>query len=368
MKSARIALVMIVRDESRCLARCLASARQWVDEMVVLDTGSVDATPDIARSAGARVERFEWRDDFAAARNAALDSCNADWQIVLDADEWITAGGESLAALRHETAAFVGQINVASLFDASTGRIEEAPSWLPRLLPRGVRYAGRVHEQPVSDLPRRRLALRVAHDGYLDAQKAKKHGRNEKLLGLALEADPEDAYLHYQLGKDFEVRAQFEAAAPHYAQALARADGRAAWRHDLVLRTLYTLKKLTRFDAAVALADAEMPRWPDSPDFFFSLGDLFLEWAAAQPARATELVPMIESSWLRALEIGEQPQLHDTVRGRGSFLAAHNLSVLHAGLGHDAEAARWSERASLLRNVDRAASIYHAALPVQEAG
>ena len=50
---------------------------------------------------------------------------------------------------------------------------------------------------------------------------------------------------------------------------------------------------------------------------------------------------MIESSWLRAIEIGERPELQDTVRGRGSFLAAHNLAVLHASLGADAEAARW---------------------------
>ena len=364
----RIALVMIVRDEARCLARCLASARPWVDEMLVLDTGSVDATQDIARRAGARVAHFEWSADFAAARNAALALCDADWRLVLDADEWITGGGESVAALRHEAAAFVGQINVASLFDAPAGRIEEAPIWLPRLLPRGVPYAGRVHEQPVSGLPRRRLALRVAHDGYLDAQKARKEGRNEKLLGLALLADPDDASLHYQLGKDLEVRAQFEAAAPHYAHALERADGRAAWRHDLVLRLLFTLKKVGRFDEAIALADAEMPRWPDSPDFFFTLGDLLLDWAAAQPERAAELVPMIESSWLRALEIGEQPQLHDTVRGRGSFLAAHNLSVLHAGLGHDVEATRWSERAAALRDDARVASGARTASPAHVPG
>ena len=73
-----------------------------------------------------------------------------------------------------------------------------------------------------------------------------------------------------------------------------------------------------------------MPRWPDSPDFFFTLGDLLLDWAASEPARGAELLPMIESSWLRAIEIGERPELQDTVRGRGSFLAAHNLAVLHA--------------------------------------
>ena len=346
----RLALVMIVRDEARCLERCLASARPWVDEMLVLDTGSVDATAAIARRAGARVEHFAWTDDFAAARNAALALTDADWCLVLDADEWIVGNGESLTALREQAADFIGLISVASLFEESGGAVREAPSWLPRGLPKGVRYAGRVHEQPDSPLLRRRLPLLIAHDGYLDAQRERKRGRNERLLGLALEAEPEDAYLRYQLGKDLEVRAQFEAAAPHYAQALECGDARAAWRHDLVLRMLFTLKKVGRYEAAIELAEAEMPRWLRSPDFFFTLGDLLLDWATVRPERAAELLPMIESSWLRALEIGEQPQLHDTVRGRGSFLAAHNLAVLHSGLGHDAQARHWRERAAVFRN------------------
>lgn len=345
----RLALVMIVRDEARCLERCLASARPWVDEMIVLDTGSVDDTPAIARRGGARVEHFTWCDDFAAARNAALALAEADWCLVLDADEWIVGGGESLAALREQGADFIGLISVASRFDEPGGAVREAPSWLPRVLPKGVGYAGRIHEQPHSSLPRRRMALQIAHDGYLDAQKERKQGRNEKLLGLALEADPNDAYLRYQLGKDLELRARFEAAAPHYAHALEHGDTRAAWRHDLVLRALFTLKKTRCFEAALAIAQSEMPRWPDSPDFFFALGDLLLEWAAAGPERAAELLPMIESSWLRALEIGEQPQLQDAVRGRGSYLAAHNLAVLHSGLGDHEQAERWREREAALR-------------------
>jgi hypothetical protein len=140
------------------------------------------------------------------------------------------------------------------------------------------------------------------------------------------------------------VRGCFDAAEPHYAQALARTETHAAWRHDLVLRGLFTLKKLGRFEAALSLAQAEMARWPGSPDFFFMLGDLLLDWAASAPERAGELLPMIESSWLRAIEIGEQPQLQDTVRGRGSYLAAHNLAVFHAGLGDRAQAQLWRER------------------------
>ena len=343
-KPHRIALVMIVRDEARCIERCLASARPWVDEMRVLDTGSSDATAEIAQRCGAQVAHFPWARDFAAARNAALALTDAAWCLVLDADEWISGGGAALAALKREPAAFIGQVRVNSSFDAGGGSAGEAPSWIARVLPHGVRYAGRVHEQPQSHLPRRRLTLEVAHDGYLDAQMRRKRGRNEQLLGLALAAQPLDAYLRYQLGKDLEVSAQFEAAAPHYAQALELSDPQASWRHDLVVRALFTLKKLGRFEAAVALAEAEMARWSESPDFYFTLGDLLLDWAASQPERAGELLPMIESSWLRAIEIGERPALQDTVRGRGSHLAAHNLAVLHASLGDAVQVHHWRER------------------------
>ena len=345
----RTALVMIARNEARCIERCLVSARAWVDEMWVLDTGSIDATAQIAARCGAQVAHFMWVDDFAAARNAALALTRADWCLVLDADEWVVRGGESIAALRTQAPGFIGQISVASSFDTAQGSVGEAPSWLPRVLPRGVRYQGRVHEQPQSTLPRQRLPLLVGHDGYLGAQMAHKQGRNAQLLKLALAAQPDDAYLRYQLGKDFEVRAEFTSAAPHYLEALTQVDARAPWRHDLVLRTLFTLKKLGRFEAALKLAEEEMPRWSESPDFFFTLGDLLLDWAASAPARADELLPMIESSWLRAIEIGERPALHDTVRGRGSFLAAHNLAVLHSSLGHAAQAAQWRAREAAFR-------------------
>lgn len=346
---SRIDLVMIVRDEARCLDRCLASARAYVDGIVVVDTGSVDDTVAIAMRHGAAVHRFAWIDDFAAARNAALAASDAPWRLVLDADEWIEEGGAALAAIAAEPSQFIGLVPVASTFDAAGGGVDEAPSWLPRLLPRGVAYAGRIHEQPASALPRRRLPLVIGHDGYRDAQKAAKAGRNARLLALALRDTPDDAYLHYQLAKDLELAARFDAAAPHYLNALQSCEDRAAWRHDLVLRTLFTLKKIGRFEDAMGLAEAEMPRWPGSPDFYFTLGDVLLDWAATRPEHASTLLPMIESSWLRALEIGEQPSLQDSVRGRGSFLAAHNLAVLHASLGANDAAAHWREREATLR-------------------
>ncbi|MGS0758232.1 glycosyltransferase, partial [Roseateles sp. GG27B] len=84
-----ICLVVIARDEAPHITRLLRSVQPWVDHMLVLDTGSLDDTPALAAACGARVERFRWCDDFAAARNAALAIADADWHLVLDADEWL---------------------------------------------------------------------------------------------------------------------------------------------------------------------------------------------------------------------------------------------------------------------------------------
>jgi hypothetical protein len=342
----RIALVMIARNEARCIGRALGSALALVDEMIVVDTGSADDTAAIARALGAQVHSFRWTDDFAAARNAALAFSTADWNLVLDADEWIDPAADHtvLAALRAR-APFIGLLPVASEFDLQ-GRVELATSWIPRLLPRGVRYEGRIHEQPVSTLARERVALRLLHDGYREQELALKKGRNRRLLEQALAEAPRQPYLLYQLGKDFEVYDDYPDAVQHYAQALALVDAGAAFRHDLVVRQLFALKKCGQHAAAVELAEAEMANWQNSPDFFFVLGDLLLDWASCNPAIGPQLLPTIESSWLNCLDIGERPGREGAVAGRGSYLAAHNLAVLYGGLGDAARAARFAELAA----------------------
>ena len=339
-----IALVMIVRNEARCLARCLASVRAHVDDMLVLDTGSTDGTPDIARSSGARVKHFPWIDDFSAARNTALSQVDTPWRLVLDADEWIDAGVGVLADLRTRSPDFLGLVRVDNQVSDERGERQRAPSWLPRVLPRGVTYSGRIHEQPASALPRQRLGLIVGHDGYLPQQMVPKQGRNRGLLMAASAADPDDHYLRYQWGKDCEVHGDFTQALPHYEAAWTCGDPAASWRHDLLLRLLFTLKKLGHFDVALALAGRETPRWLHSPDFFFTLGDVLLDAALARPDKASEWLPLIERAWLRAIDIGERPDLPDSLSGRGSYLAAHNLAAFHTSLGDTLAAARWRER------------------------
>ena len=90
-KKHSVSLCMIVKDEETNLARCLASVKPIVDEMVVVDTGSTDRTRDIAEFFCARVYEFEWSNDFAAARNFSISKAKGDWILIMDADEVISS-------------------------------------------------------------------------------------------------------------------------------------------------------------------------------------------------------------------------------------------------------------------------------------
>lgn len=348
----RSCLVVIARNEAATITRLLASVRPFVDDMLVMDTGSNDDTVRLAEAAGARVAHFTWIDDFAAARNAALDAAGADWHVVLDADEWLIGegSGAALNALRLTAPEFIGTIDLHDQFDGGT-----AQSRLSRVLPGAVRYTGRIHEQPVHSLPIRALPIQVAHDGYLPERLHVKQGRNAQLLVAEIQGDPANPYLWYQLGKDHSVYDRFADAELAFANAVEcltalapstdAAEGasndeskRPPWWFDLVARRLFGFKSLKRHADGMVFAETQLHICAESPDFFFALGDLLLDWAAETPEQSEVLIPMIEDAWRRCLEIGEQPGQSGAVAGRGSHLAAHNLALVLEATGRTDEA------------------------------
>lgn len=328
-----LAAALIARDEARCIARCLESVAPFVDRMVVVDTGSTDDTAAIARTCGAQVSHLPWPDDFSVARNHALDLADADWTLVIDADEWIESGGESLC----DWIAGGDRLGAACLlnhYDLSPEDATVARNWIPRLLPRGVRYQGRVHEQPVSALPVARTALHIGHDGYLDAHKARKADRNTPLLHRDLTDDPDNPYILFQLGKDAESRKDHGRARDWYERAIALTPPDANWMHALIVRQLHCMGQTGETAQALDIAARLMANWSHSPDFFFVVGELALARAAEQPEQAiAQWLPLAVSAWQRCLAIGEQPELEGSVAGRGSHLARHNLDVIRSQLG-----------------------------------
>jgi len=97
----KISLAMIARDNDDVLEATLESVKSFIDEIVVVDTGSVDGTISVAESCGASVYEFEWINDFSAARNLAFSKCSGDWIMWLDTGDVIPeSSAEALVALK----------------------------------------------------------------------------------------------------------------------------------------------------------------------------------------------------------------------------------------------------------------------------
>lgn len=109
---------MIVKDEAQTLARCINCIKPFADEIIVVDTGSVDGTADIARSLKAKVFFFEWCDDFSAARNFSFSKAECDLVMWLDADDVITPeNAQKIAELKSRDDYDVAFLKYAAAFD-----------------------------------------------------------------------------------------------------------------------------------------------------------------------------------------------------------------------------------------------------------
>lgn len=188
-----VALCMIVKDEEKSLARCLASATPVADEIVVVDTGSVDRTRDIAALFGARVLELPWSGDYAAARNRALEPVTSSWVLSLDADEvlspldhgplrdLVAASAGRPVAYTITTRNYTNRVDVEN-WQANRGEYpheEAGRGWMPsdkvRLFPHHpqVRFENPIHEMVEPSLERLGIGMRdcpvvVHHYGYLD--------------------------------------------------------------------------------------------------------------------------------------------------------------------------------------------------------
>lgn len=82
-----LSVCMIVKNEGKALASCLASVKEIANEIVIVDTGSTDNTKEIAKKFGAKIFDYQWTDDFSSARNFSLSKATKEWILVIDADE-----------------------------------------------------------------------------------------------------------------------------------------------------------------------------------------------------------------------------------------------------------------------------------------
>ena len=207
----RLSLSMIVRNEAERLEACLRSVAGFVDEMVVVDTGSSDDTVAIAERCGALVKQIPWPGDFAPARNQALQWVSGDWVLVLDADEQLLpAAREPLEALMARP-----ELVLINLLRLEVGASQSPYSSVSRLFRRhpAIHWSGEYHsmvDASVSALLQQEPHWRLAdcpepalhHDGYRPELLAE--GQKASRLRRAMEAElaknPHDPYASAKLG------------------------------------------------------------------------------------------------------------------------------------------------------------------------
>jgi tetratricopeptide (TPR) repeat protein len=339
-----IALCMIVKDEEAVLERCLASAAGAVDEIIVVDTGSADATVEIAERFGARVLEHAWNDDFAEARNVGLEVATSDWILFLDADEWLDAGdAPKLRELTRRTwrEGFRLPIHNRHGHDSEQKIAVHEAMRLFRNRPEH-RFVGRVHEGAErslpSDAPERieAASVRIDHDGYLERTKVAKNkgDRNLSLLLRQLGEEGESGFLLFNLGTEYAAGNDLDTAARHFGRAwqllCAQPEPtRQPYAPALAARYADTLRGLQRFDDSVRVADEALALFPDFTD---------LVYVKANVARSRGDAVLAEELLHRCLELGDAPARYVRSVGAGSYLAAIDLAGLLMARGQAATA------------------------------
>jgi glycosyltransferase involved in cell wall biosynthesis len=364
-----VSLTMIVRDEEKNLPKCLESVRGLFDEIVVIDTGSHDRTAEIARSFGARVFDFPWIDDFAAARNEALERATGDYAFWLDADDVVDPPErEKLRALLVGLGRLPGRA-LSAHAEASTARAEPRPpeeglaAYVVRCacdpapdgtggetivdhirlfpLRSGVRWTYRVHEQILPSLRRAKIPVRwtdltVRHTGYVDqALRAKKLDRDTNILKRELQERPDDPFVCFNLGAIAVERQNWEEAIGFLNKSLV-----SSAPSDSIVRKLYALiarahQMMGNSQAAIQTCLEGLVLDPQDAELWFRKGVVHRH--RGEPAEA-------EKAWRRILGLKRPNQFCSVDQGIYGHLTRRNLAVLAAERGDHAETQRlWRE-------------------------
>ena len=278
-QDVRLSLCMIVRDNEDTIGACLDSIYPWVDEIVVVDTGSRDQTIEICESFGARILHFPWCDDFSAARNVSLGPATGDWLFWMDSDDIISGDqGKRLRALAYAnhapaTLGYIVQVQCPSGDDGQMTVVDHVK--LFRNLP-SLKFEHRIHEQILPAIRRAGGKVEftdifIVHTGsrQTDETRAKKLERDFRILELDLQERPDHPFILFNLGMTCEDAGEYERAEQYLKKCIERSNpGESQLRKAWAL-LVSCARELGRIDDALKLADEALLLFPDDKELLF---------------------------------------------------------------------------------------------------
>lgn len=264
-KKVRISQCMIVKNEEKNIQKALSWGKDVVYEQIVVDTGSTDRTVELAKQMGAKIYHYEWHDDFAAAKNYALEQAYGDWIAFLDADEYFTL--EDARQLKKVLENLISQKKAPDLLvcpwlqlddegkvfsTATQQRIFRNVPW--------IRYKNRIHEFLYRKDGKLLSAVDtgnrfpIYHTGYTHSAYAetKKTTRNKEILLRILEENPEDYVNLSYLGDVYVIDGEEEKAKEAYRKVIAHPE-----QVHLISRRNAAYCALMRMDAQKNDSEAE---------------------------------------------------------------------------------------------------------------
>lgn len=223
-----LSIVMMIKNEENYLNKTLKALLPLMNninsELVILDTGSTDNSIEIARKYTDKIYNAKWNDNFSDMRNKSISYSSGDWILVIDADEELIECDKLIAFFNSK---LYKKYNSASV-ELKSFSTEDEKTYsigkLPRLFKNDseFRYEGSIHEQPIYKEPVYNSIARFNHYGYIydnEEVKNKKLKRNEKILLLEYQMNPEDSYICYQIGQNYAAFGQNQEALYYFKKA-----------------------------------------------------------------------------------------------------------------------------------------------------
>ncbi|MBD3276574.1 MAG: glycosyltransferase [Candidatus Marinimicrobia bacterium] len=227
MKDAvKISACLMVKNEEEMLPGCLDSIKEFVDEIIIVDTGSEDNTVQIADSYGAKIYHHPWEHDFSKHRNQSISYANGDWFLMIDADERLQTLNSSADEIKRKLAKLDTDVHAVLITMRDYRRDGELKlSWkVSKLFRNGVdvKYEGIVHNQPVIKGKMVDSDIVINHYGYDLSQERmdKKFERSNSLLQKRIEKNPDDFEAYFYLANMYSAFSRFEEGLGYGKQCL----------------------------------------------------------------------------------------------------------------------------------------------------
>ncbi|WP_113672571.1 glycosyltransferase [Vallitalea guaymasensis] len=333
----KISLCMIVKNEEKHITKCLSSVKDYVDEIVIIDTGSTDSSKEIASRYTDRIYDFKWCNDFAKARNFSLSKATNDWVLILDADECVTNfNKKAIEQIMYSNDKIVGRLKRVNLFEDGN-IVKKYIERVNRLFNKEYfQYEGIIHEQIISkNLNSYRIKpinIEVLHNGYMDevVKNTNKLDRNIELLKKAIKEHPQDPYLFYQMGKSYFMGKKYKVACKSFKDAIDRCkDFRFEYTEDLIESYGYSLLKCEKYQEALDLEKYKI-YYGKSPDYYFVMGLIYMNNAKFEKAINT---------FNKCISDKE-----GKIEGINSYQPNYNIGVIYEVLGLKQEAIKFYQR------------------------